>query len=255
MMFEQTNLSALHESLYKMLVDFDSLCKAKNIEYWIDAGTLLGAVRHGGFIPWDDDIDICMSRENYERFLTLDSNDLPRNRYVIKPYEGYYAWAKYCDNTVNLREVWGGESHLFIDVFPFEKYKKLYVLSRFRWFLAYLARRKRFLSAARQKLSWKQKILQIIPIEAIERAIGITPAAPDDPNAGYRVGKECMYFEKRFIPEDVIFPLITVQFRDFRFPCPRNTHAYLTAFYGDYMKLPEDRQGHFSPVGEGVSAA
>jgi lipopolysaccharide cholinephosphotransferase len=244
------DLGNLHQHLYRMLLDFDALCKKHRIEYWIDAGTLLGAVRHGGFIPWDDDIDICMTRENYERFQSLAPSDLPDGQYLVKPYEGYYSWVKYCDRRVRVDEVWGGKSDLFIDVFPFELYKPRYAFGAFRWHLASLARRKRFLQKSADPLTVKQKLLTWLPMGAIEKLFGIRPASIADRTAGYRVGKECMYFEKRFIAPEIIFPLAEVKFKDALFPCPHDTHAYLTKFYGDYMKIPDDRSGHFSKVEE-----
>jgi lipopolysaccharide cholinephosphotransferase len=249
-MSNDMDLTNLHRHLYRMLLDFDALCKKHGIEYWIDAGTLLGAVRHGGFIPWDDDIDICMNRENYGRFLSLSQQDFPDGQYLVRPYEGYYSWAKYCDRRVRVDEVWGGKSDLFIDVFPFELYKRHYAFSKLRWGLAYLARRKRFLQKSPLKLNWKQKILAVLPVETIESVFGIKTATADNRDAGYRVGKECMYFEKRFLAPEVIFPLAEVKFKDAFFPCPRDLHTYLTRFYGDYMKIPEDRSGHFTKVEE-----
>jgi hypothetical protein len=75
----------LHKKLYNLIEYFDNFCTKNKIEYWISAGTLLGAIRHKGFIPWDDDIDLCMTQEAYDK---LSSSDIVTNMkhdgYVIK---------------------------------------------------------------------------------------------------------------------------------------------------------------------------
>ena len=66
-----TELEELHQIELDMLKEIDRICRRENIQYYLAGGTLLGAVRHKGFIPWDDDIDIAMARDEYERFLKV----------------------------------------------------------------------------------------------------------------------------------------------------------------------------------------
>ena len=65
---DDSPLRTLQLQMLDILIEFDRICKKHNIRYWLDAGTLLGAVRHGGFIPWDDDLDFFMTPDNYEKF-------------------------------------------------------------------------------------------------------------------------------------------------------------------------------------------
>ena len=71
MQYEQDELRRLQLVELDILRDIDKVCREHGIRYFLDSGTLLGAVRHGGFIPWDDDVDLGMPRHDYERFLEI----------------------------------------------------------------------------------------------------------------------------------------------------------------------------------------
>ena len=74
---ENSTLRQAQLRMLDMLVEVDKICRKHNIPYWIDYGTLLGAVRHKGFIPWDDDIDICVMNEHYDKLRRLLMDELP----------------------------------------------------------------------------------------------------------------------------------------------------------------------------------
>lgn len=71
------DIQEIHSVLLNMLIDFDTICRKHKLTYYMVGGTLLGAVRHNGFIPWDDDIDIGMPRPDYERFVNLAQTEFP----------------------------------------------------------------------------------------------------------------------------------------------------------------------------------
>ena len=71
-----TTLRKMQLRILDILVEIDRICRKHDIKYWIDFGSLLGAVRHGGFIPWDDDIDVAMPSEDYQRFLEIAPKEL-----------------------------------------------------------------------------------------------------------------------------------------------------------------------------------
>lgn len=79
------DLSKVHEVNLKLLKEIDRICRKYKIQYALDAGTLLGAVRHGGFIPWDDDVDVVMTRANYEMFLKVVRRELADGMTFIEP--------------------------------------------------------------------------------------------------------------------------------------------------------------------------
>lgn len=79
-------VSDIQQVLLKMMKDIDAVCKKHQIPYWLTGGSALGAVRHKGFIPWDDDMDIGMMRKDYERFVEIASKELS-DEYVLQCYE------------------------------------------------------------------------------------------------------------------------------------------------------------------------
>ena len=101
-----------------MMKIFDELCKENNFEYWLDFGNLLGAVRHKGFIPWDDDVDLGMPREDYEKFIELYKNGIPN-------YEDLHL--EFNNNGKNkcfLKILHKKLPNIAIDIFPYDYYYK-----------------------------------------------------------------------------------------------------------------------------------
>lgn len=81
------DLSKVHEVNLKLLKEIDRICRKYKIKYALDAGTLLGAIRHGGFIPWDDDVDVVMTRSNYEMFKKVVRRELSEGMTFVEPNE------------------------------------------------------------------------------------------------------------------------------------------------------------------------
>ena len=81
---ELATLQEHQRALYCLLQEFDRVCRKLNISYFLFAGTLLGAVRHQGFVPWDDDLDILMKRKDYERFLKEAPAQLDQKRFYLQ---------------------------------------------------------------------------------------------------------------------------------------------------------------------------
>lgn len=117
-------MTELQERLYMLLCELDTICKKHGITYYLDGGSALGAVRHEGFIPWDDDIDLVFTRKNWEKFVAVIDDELPEGRRLesLERNERYtMVYARYCDVTTSnvlissMLDIF--ESGLFIDLF------------------------------------------------------------------------------------------------------------------------------------------
>ena len=133
---ELSTLKDAHIVIIDGLIEIDRICKKNNIEYWIDSGTLLGAKRNGKFIAWDEDIDICMTRENYELFIKIAHNDLNKDKYFLQNYttdknykihpvpsklrinNTFLLWTDQDGNEYNYNNT--SHSGLYIDIFPMD---------------------------------------------------------------------------------------------------------------------------------------
>lgn len=121
-------IEKLHKVLLMIASDIIKLCDDNNIDYYLDGGSFLGAVRHKGFIPWDDDFDILMKREDYEKFLRVCEEKLDKEKYFIQTEltDNNYAFsfAKIRLNGTEFREdfSWNAPIHhgIFVDIFPYD---------------------------------------------------------------------------------------------------------------------------------------
>lgn len=125
---EDKTVAAAQKVMLEILVEIHRICVENDITYWLEAGTLLGAIRHKGFIPWDDDCDVSMPRKDYERFLQIAQEKLPETMFLqTKETDKEYPlpWAKIRKNGTLLIETGetGEEKYhhgIFVDIFPYD---------------------------------------------------------------------------------------------------------------------------------------
>lgn len=116
----------IKKHLLDILINFDDLCNQNNLKMYLCAGTLLGAVRHKGFIPWDDDIDVCMDRKSYNRLLKVAQKQQVFNQYYkiidYSFHDSNYPYIKVIDLRTKMDQQFGNDiaDYLWIDVFPMD---------------------------------------------------------------------------------------------------------------------------------------
>ncbi|GAB6392590.1 MAG: lipopolysaccharide cholinephosphotransferase [Treponematales bacterium] len=248
---KQLSTEEFKDRLLEILKFIDAVCTEYNIHYSLDSGTLLGAVRHKGFIPWDDDIDIMMSRPDYNKFISV-FNTISLH-YKIECYETnkntFLPFAKVCDTRTVLYE-YGNDTTLGInvDVFQVDGYdlrQNIYAVKNKLRFLRGLMMCKKYGA----KFHYKIRVLEVMRILLAPipmRLLGFLCQ---------RIIKRYDYDGNRYVcritsyvPERVVFPhsmfahYIKIEFEGYKFSAIRDYDMYLTNLYGDYMRLPPPEQ-------------
>lgn len=229
-----------------MLVDVDRFCRANNIRYSLAYGTLLGAIRHGGYIPWDDDIDICMPRPDYERFISTYSGCQGCYKcYSTKLFPDYMlSFAKVSDERTVLCETLyeKDEFGIYIDVFPVDAMGEKKQIIKSIWLNRFLNTKKAVLGHRSLK---KDIILALGKVVLYPVSTSKVLSVMETVASKYRFGDTptCEIFcsstvERENVPTSYFFDYDSAIFEGFSFCVVRNFDDYLTALYGNWRELP-----------------
>lgn len=257
---DQSLLRRAQMVMLRLLRYHDRICREHGLRYWLEAGTLLGAVRHGGFIPWDDDLDVAMPRPDFERYRALAPAGLPAD-VVLADYltDARHLWPflKLRDTRSRLLETGGGlinrgETGIYLDVFPVDlidpaRFGPRQLRRRRRWFAMLMK------AVARQhhgELSLpKRLLLRALGGRAAVRRLELSGLTESwEGRSGVLASLYLKYSSPQlfFRPEE-IFPLREIAFEDVASHAPRQAEEYLRRMFGeDYMTppLPEQRLVH-----------
>lgn len=225
-----------------ILINVDAFCREHNIRYWISSGTLLGAARHGGFIPWDDDIDIDMFEDDYEKFVYIANEcGLPdglvlQNHKTDKYY--YLQHGKVRNEKIKAKDVFTIDKDyqyqgIFIDVFPLRKcikclIKPFSLLGKIQDKIQIHICNSYLRKFTLQTYHFIFYVLIVSPISHLASKLGT------------------VYYDSlgsRWSPcprkKEDILPLKECEFENHKFFCPNNVENYLKGMYGDWEKLPD----------------
>jgi lipopolysaccharide cholinephosphotransferase len=262
----------VQEIQIEMLAEFDRVCKRHDIPYQLFAGTLLGSVRHKGFIPWDDDIDVCMLRADYERFLNLSEEEVD-SRYFVQTFRSdpgfHFQFAKMRKRGTRFLEHWhtdgSMESGVFIDIFPFDNVEPDRVSGRIQQFLLWAlisGNLRRFRNICLKETSAARRVgsltlhygLKPIPARWINALIFRILNWFSDRNTvlcnHLSNGASPRRLRRYLRSRDAFTDCIEGEFEGQMFPIPRDYDEVLKQNFGDYMQLPapEERMPHHRMV-------
>ena len=220
-MYNNGELKKIQQKKLEILIDIAKFCDENKIRYWLDSGTLLGAVRHGGFIPWDDDIDIIIMQEDAK---FLKENYKSENFEIVNTNEEGINFYKVISKKEQV-QVGNSIAELDIDIFLVTYYPDSLKLKFWNSFF---------------HLKRKLEKTKLFNYKNIEKKIsyildGAKKKNKDMPNIAYT--PDCGFYLIIW-REDEIFPLKKMKFEGIEFNIPNNYDTYLKKMYYSYMDLP-----------------
>lgn len=256
--YDIEDLQKVDLDLFKILI---KIFEQHNLTYFLSGGTLLGAVRHKGFIPWDDDIDISMPRKDYEKFLTLYLDELPdyietTNFYIDPKYK--YFITRVLNKNMRVREIRTGEiTNPAVDILPLDGSPNNLLFRKIYYFKIMSLR-------ALISLSYKDNIDKLRKRNMIEKlVIRIGLLIPfnkifnphqlkikiDKNMKKYEMSNSrysgCLmgaYRTNQMVPTEWFSKGTRYKFEDIYVNGPKDYENYLTQMYGDFMKMPSQEK-------------
>jgi len=256
-------LRDLHLVLLDMLIELDRICRKYGIRYCIDGGTLLGAVRHSGFIPWDDDLDVVMTRGEYEKLRKVCETEFDKSKYFFQDYttDIHYRWGYGKIRRKNSEFMRIYQEHMdmktgtFLDIFLRDNVPDSKIAYLLHSFYCYILRKLQY--AQEGMVTGKNvfirvwyRILYLIPVSFTFRRLDKLAARYNRKTTQrmrsltFPMLRKGQYSYKREWFEDTS----EIMFEGHMFPCAQDYDGYLTDLYGDYMTPLLEEQRHWHPV-------
>lgn len=245
-----TELKRLQSVILSIIKDVDALCVENGIEYYLLGGSAIGAIRHKGFIPWDDDLDIIMTADNYNKFVEVCRAKLDKEKYYFQ--EGLKDWPLYFSKVklrgtkmVEYEGYANGEDKvgIYVDVFKMDNVSSSKLSQYWQYFCAkyYLCHQLSVRTYNHTSLKKKLMMALALPLRVpllrefvkhqVEKYNG-----KDSEYLGFFYGRTRM--KSAIVKRSIFGKPVRVMFEDTMLPVAEHYHEYLTQVFGDYMKLP-----------------
>ena len=249
------SLQKIHEIELELMDYVHRICEENNLKYYLVGGTLIGAIRHKGFIPWDDDMDIDMPREDYERFKEAVKKDPNPNYFFLNEDTkgNYYSSGKMIDTRTILIEKEADNQApnmgVYIDIFPIDGLpsNKKAMIRHYKAVRLYDKLKMQFSHDTISKTSNPVRLIYRAIIWGMARIIGLERIEKKEKKLLLKYGfnhseKVCCFFGayglKEVIPRSFLGERCLSEFEGHQYYIPANYDAFLKKMYGDYMQLP-----------------
>lgn len=257
--FTSVQLARLQQLQFKELQVIKMVCDQLNLQFFLYGGTLLGAYKYQGFIPWDDDIDIAMERDSYEKFIAEAPKILPKDYVLQNLYEdpkSPYSYTKFRLKGTRCIEEYNHEldieQGIYIDIYPVDnipddnqQYK--FQFDKIQRILAQIYIRqnyRRYIQGRKYKLLLYCFLLRLLPVKYWMSKL---KSEMTKYNKIECKRKSCWHYPKSDNFYEPLFPLQLIKFEGENFLAPKDTEAHLRRRYGNIDELPpmEQRIGHY----------
>lgn len=244
----KSEINELQKIQLSMLKDFDAVCQKHKISYQLFSGTALGAVRHKGFIPWDDDIDVVMLREDYERFFDSASKELDSNKYYVQR-EFSEHWPMFfsklrLNGTTYIEKYHSHDARIhqgiYIDIFPCDNLSDNRLMQKLQYIASKIVIAKSLYARGYETNSTVKKCFmqfcRILPTEPFKRlCIRRNDSSSLKVHTFFGGGKK---FERSIFLREWFEQSVKMRFEDSEFPVSAHYDEMLRVMYGDYMIMP-----------------
>lgn len=244
----KSEINELQKIQLSMLKDFDAVCQRHRISYQLFSGTALGAVRHKGFIPWDDDIDVVMLREDYERFFDSASKELDSNKYYVQR-EFSEHWPMFfsklrLNGTTYIEKYHSHDAKIhqgiYIDIFPSDNLSDSRLMQKLQYIASKIVIAKSLYVRGYETNSTVKKCFmqfcRILPTEPFKRlCIRRNDSSSLKVHTFFGGGKK---FERSIFFREWFEQSVKMRFEDSEFPVSAHYDEMLRVMYGDYMVMP-----------------